>query len=90
MHSCSATGLQDKLKRKASFNKPFSPQYDIMFFQEAHITSDIKNNWYKEWLSQITYHGENNARGTMKAFNPKLHPIAHNTIVDDQGRSIYP
>ena len=43
----------------------------------------------KEWQGQIMYnHGENNGRGTVIAFNPKLNPIVHNTIVDDQGRSI--
>ena len=45
--------------------------------------------WDKDWPGQIIYnHGENNARGTIKAFDPKLHPIIHDTIVDDQGRSI--
>ena len=43
----------------------------------------------KDWPGQIIYnHGENNARGTIIAFNPKLHPIIHDIIVDDQGRSI--
>ena len=30
----------------------------------------------------------NNARGTIIVFNPKLHPIVHDTFVDDQGISI--
>ena len=45
--------------------------------------------WDKDWPGQIIYnHGENNTRGTIIACNPKLHPIMHDTIVDDQGRSI--
>ena len=31
---------------------------------------------------------ENNARGTIIAFSPKIHPIVHYNIVDDQRRSI--
>ena len=71
------------------FNKMLSSQYDIIFFQETHSTPDIENTWDKDWPGQIIYnHGENNARGTIIAFNPKLHPIIHDIIVDDQGRSI--
>ena len=66
-----------------------SSQYDIILYQETHSTPDIGNTWDKDWPDQIIYnHGENNARGTIIAFNPKLHPIIHDIIVDDQGRSI--
>ena len=36
----------------------------------------------------IYNHGENNARGATIAFNPKLQPIVHDIIVDDQGRLV--
>ena len=70
-------------------NKMLSSKYDIIFFQETHSSPDIENTWDKDWPGQIIYnHGENNARGTIIAFNPKLHPIIHDIIIDDQGRSI--
>ena len=73
MLSCNARGLRDKLKRKAMFNKMLSSQYDIIFFQETHSTPDIENTWDKDWPGQIIYnHGENNARGTIIAFNPQI------------------
>ena len=54
------------------FNKMLSSQYDIIFFQETHSTPDIENTWNKDCPGQIIYnHGENNARGTIIAFNPK-------------------
>ena len=77
-----------QIKRKTIFNKMLSSQYDI-FFQETHSTTDIEKKWDKDWPGQIIYdHGENNARGTIMAINPKLCPIIHGIIVDDQGRSI--
>ena len=40
--------------------------------------------WDKDWPVQIIYNcGENNARGTIITFNPKLHRIIHDIIVDD-------
>ena len=59
------------------------------FFQETHSIPDIENTWDKDWSGWIIYnHGEINARGTIIALNPKFHPILHDIIVDDQGRSI--
>ena len=56
-----------------------------MFFQEICNTLHIENTRVKDWPGQIIYnHGENNARCTIIAFNPKLHPIAHDIIIDDQ------
>ena len=78
MLSCNAKGLRDKLKRKNIFKKLMSSQC-IIFCQETYSTPDIENSWDKEWPDQIIYiHGENNARGTIITFNPKLH-----SIVDD-------
>ena len=59
------------------------------FFKRTHSTPDIENTWDKDLPGQIIYnYDENNARGTIIAFNPKLHPIIHDIIVDDQERSI--
>ena len=88
MLSCNVRGLWDKLKRKTMFNKMLSSLY-ILFSQETHSTPDIENTWGKDWPGQIICnHGENNARGTIIAFNSKSNPIIHDSIVDDQGRSI--
>ena len=48
MLSCNVRGLQDKLKRKAIFNKMLSSQYDIIVFQETQSTPDIENTWDKD------------------------------------------
>ena len=66
-----------------------SSQYNIMFFQETHNTPDIENTCDKEWLCQIIYnHGENNAKGIIIAFNPKLCPNVHDTMVDEDQLSL--
>ena len=89
MLSCSTRGIPDKLKRKTISNKILSSQYDIIFLQETRSTPYIENTWDKYLPGQIIYnHDENNARGTIIAFNPKKLPVVHDIMVDDQGRSI--
>ena len=61
----------------------------LSLFQESYTTPKIEKEWNKERPGFIIYnHGENNARGTMIAFKPKLFPIIHNTIHDNEGHFI--
>ena len=54
-----------------------------------YFSQDLENISDAERLGQIIYnHGENNASATLMGFNPVLNPIIHDTILDDQGRSI--
>ena len=88
MLSCNARGLWDKLKRKTMFNKMLSSQYDIIFFMTHTAPQILKTHGIKIGLAKLSIIIKNNARGTIITFNPQLHPIIHDIIVDDQGRSI--
>ena len=57
-------------------------------FKKHPAPQILKTLGIKNGQAKLSNHGESDARGTIIAFSPKLHPVVHDTIVDDQGRSI--
>ena len=91
--SLNVRGVRNDTKRNKIFNwlKNHTSNQAVVFLQETHSTSDVKNLWSNQWQFKekiIFSHREYNARGTLITFRENLVYKLEDKIIDDGGRYI--
>ena len=85
LYSLNVRGLRDERKRREIFGFLKRKQFDIIYIQESHSSSEIESTWIKEWGAEISFsHHNSKARGTMTLFGKGIKRLTH--WADDNGR----
>ena len=84
-----AKGLRQKQRRLTAFNVLKRQRPDYVLLQETHWTDEVKNEIRNDWGHDILFsNGTASARGTAMLFNPRLDYNIHNTMTDNNERTI--